>query len=151
MLFLFQLFSLLATPFLPLLILLPRLRAGFRERLGMARIGVEPGAIWIHAASLGEGRLAANLIRSLQERVDLPILRTCNSATARNVDVGADQTLFLPFDNPLLLGRMLDRVRPRILICVPAGATPVERRAVYETALSAGARKVFLIEEPVAA
>ncbi|MEQ1647490.1 MAG: rod shape-determining protein [Hyphomicrobiaceae bacterium] len=41
--------------------------------------------------------------------------------------------------------------RPRILVCVPAGATPVERRAVYETALSAGARKVFLLEEPVAA
>lgn len=41
--------------------------------------------------------------------------------------------------------------RPRILICVPAGATPVERRAVYETAKSAGARKVFLIAEPVAA
>ena len=41
--------------------------------------------------------------------------------------------------------------RPRILISVPAGATPVERRAVYETALSAGARQVFLIEEPVAA
>lgn len=42
-------------------------------------------------------------------------------------------------------------IRPRILVCVPAGATPVERRAVYETALSAGARKVFLVEEPVAA
>ena len=41
--------------------------------------------------------------------------------------------------------------RPRILVCVPAGATPVERRAVYETAVSAGARRVFLIEEPVAA
>lgn len=41
--------------------------------------------------------------------------------------------------------------RPRILICVPAGATPVERRAVYETAASAGARRVYLIEEPVAA
>jgi rod shape-determining protein MreB len=41
--------------------------------------------------------------------------------------------------------------RPRILVCVPAGATPVERRAVYETALSAGARRVHLIEEPVAA
>jgi rod shape-determining protein MreB and related proteins len=41
--------------------------------------------------------------------------------------------------------------RPRILICVPAGATPVERRAVYETALSAGASKVYLVEEPVAA
>ncbi len=46
---------------------------------------------------------------------------------------------------------IIEVMRPRILICVPAGATPVERRAVYETALSAGARKVFLIEEPVAA
>jgi rod shape-determining protein MreB len=41
--------------------------------------------------------------------------------------------------------------RPRILICVPAGATPVERRAVYDTAMSVGARKVYLIAEPVAA
>jgi len=40
---------------------------------------------------------------------------------------------------------------PRIMICVPASATPVERRAVHEAGLSAGARKVFLIEEPVAA
>ncbi len=47
--------------------------------------------------------------------------------------------------------RRFDFRRPRIAICVPAGATPVERRAVYETALSAGARRVFLIEEPVAA
>ena len=46
---------------------------------------------------------------------------------------------------------MLGFRRPRILICVPAGATPVERRAVYETALSAGARQVYMIEEPVAA
>ncbi|MEQ1712959.1 MAG: MreB/Mrl family cell shape determining protein, partial [Hyphomicrobium sp.] len=46
---------------------------------------------------------------------------------------------------------MLGFRRPRILICVPAGATPVERRAVYETAVSAGSRKVYLIEEPVAA
>jgi rod shape-determining protein MreB len=41
--------------------------------------------------------------------------------------------------------------KPRILICVPAGATPVERRAVYETAVSAGGSKVYLVEEPVAA
>jgi rod shape-determining protein MreB len=46
---------------------------------------------------------------------------------------------------------MLGFRRPRILICVPAGATPVERRAVYETAMQAGARRVFLLEEPVAA
>jgi rod shape-determining protein MreB len=41
--------------------------------------------------------------------------------------------------------------RPRILISVPAGATPVERRAVTETARYAGARAVHLIAEPVAA
>jgi rod shape-determining protein MreB len=46
---------------------------------------------------------------------------------------------------------MLGFRRPRILVCVPAGATPVERRAVYETALSAGARRVHMLEEPVAA
>ena len=42
-------------------------------------------------------------------------------------------------------------VRPRIIICVPFGITQVERRAVRESAQSAGAREVFLIEEPMAA
>src|SRR5438046_4947232 len=40
---------------------------------------------------------------------------------------------------------------PRILVCVPSGSTAVERRAIQESALSAGARRVFLIEEPMAA
>jgi len=42
-------------------------------------------------------------------------------------------------------------VRPRIIIAVPSGITPVEKRAVRESAESAGAREVFLIEEPMAA
>jgi rod shape-determining protein MreB len=42
-------------------------------------------------------------------------------------------------------------VRPRIIICVPSGITQVEKRAVRESAESAGAREVFLIEEPMAA
>ncbi len=42
-------------------------------------------------------------------------------------------------------------VRPRIIICVPYGCTEVERRAVRESAQSAGAREVYLIEEPLAA
>jgi len=42
-------------------------------------------------------------------------------------------------------------VRPRIIVCVPYGLTQVERKAVRESALSAGAREVFLIEEPMAA
>ena len=40
---------------------------------------------------------------------------------------------------------------PRIIICVPTGSTPVERRAIHDSALAAGARKVSLIEEPMAA
>lgn len=43
------------------------------------------------------------------------------------------------------------RIRPRIVICVPYGITQVEKRAVEESALSAGARVVHLIEEPKAA
>jgi rod shape-determining protein MreB len=41
--------------------------------------------------------------------------------------------------------------RPQVIICVPSGSTAVERRAIQEAAESAGARRVFLIEEPVAA
>ncbi len=40
---------------------------------------------------------------------------------------------------------------PRVVICVPSGSTAVERRAIQESAESAGARRVFLIEEPMAA
>jgi len=42
-------------------------------------------------------------------------------------------------------------IRPRIIICVPSGITQVEKRAVKESAESAGAREVFLIEEPMGA
>ncbi len=46
-------------------------------------------------------------------------------------------------------GSML--LKPRIIICVPSSVTDVESRAVVEAALSAGARKVYIIEEPIAA
>jgi rod shape-determining protein MreB and related proteins len=42
-------------------------------------------------------------------------------------------------------------ISPRVIICVPVGLTQVERKAVRESALSAGAREVFLIQEPMAA
>ena len=42
-------------------------------------------------------------------------------------------------------------IRPRVVISVPSGITPVEKRAVRESAQSAGAREIYLIEEPMAA
>ena len=48
-----------------------------------------------------------------------------------------------------VIGKRL--INPRIVMCVPSGITAVERKAVVESAESAGARTVYLIEEPVAA
>ncbi len=45
----------------------------------------------------------------------------------------------------------LMRPSPRVLVCIPCGATQVERRAIKESAQGAGAREVYLIEEPMAA
>ena len=56
-----------------------------------------------------------------------------------------------------MVGAFIKRVsksmmlKPRIILCVPSSVTDVENRAVVEAALAAGARKVFLIKEPVAA
>ena len=41
--------------------------------------------------------------------------------------------------------------KPRVVICVPSGSTAVERRAIQEAAENSRARKVFLIDEPMAA
>ncbi len=48
-------------------------------------------------------------------------------------------------------GSKLFRPSPRVLVCVPCGSTQVERRAIRESAIGAGARIVYLIEEPMAA
>src|ERR1700759_1619148 len=49
--------------------------------------------------------------------------------------------------------KVLDRrgAHPRLIVCAPAGVTEVEKRAVEEASLAAGARRVHLIEEPIAA
>ena len=48
-------------------------------------------------------------------------------------------------------GDLLFRPSPQVLVCVPCGSTQVERRAITDSALGAGARKVFLVEEPMSA
>ncbi len=58
----------------------------------------------------------------------------------------------------LMIRKLIERVhkrrfavRPRVVVCVPSGVTAVEKRAVYEAILQAGAREAHLIEEPMAA
>ncbi len=50
-----------------------------------------------------------------------------------------------------VVGNRRFRIRPRVIVAVPSGITEVERRAVKDSATHAGARKVYLIEEPMAA
>lgn len=65
-------------------------------------------------------------------------------------DFAMTATMLRYFLHKVLKGR-LPWSRPQILICVPSGATLVERRAIKECAAGAGASKVFVIEEPLAA
>ncbi len=109
-----------------LLIVHPRLRRRRGERWGLVSPEVEPGAVWIHAASLGEGRVCAALIRALREgQPTLGLIRTCTSDTAREQAVGADQSVFAPIDHPFAVAAFLDRVRPRCLVLVEAELWPV--------------------------
>ena len=64
-------------------------------------------------------------------------------------DYEATEDMLRQFIGRTRTGRSL--ARPRVVICVPSGVTGVERRAVEDAGYSAGARKVFLIEEPMAA
>lgn len=65
-------------------------------------------------------------------------------------DFDVTQSMIKYFINKSLRNRTF-LVRPRVVISVPSGATTVEERAVREAALQAGAREVYLIEEPMAA
>lgn len=126
MILLWELLTALLTPLTLLIALVaPRLRVGFRERAGFPEPEVEPGAVWIHAASLGEGRAAAALVGAIRAaHPALEILRSATSDAALRQATGADQTVAAPLESPLCVGAWLDRVRPRCLVLVEAEIWP---------------------------
>lgn len=65
-------------------------------------------------------------------------------------DFHMTEVMLQHFIAKVLPARMF-RASPRVLVCVPCGSTQVERRAIRESAMGAGAREVYLIEEPMAA
>ncbi|MBC7325008.1 MAG: rod shape-determining protein, partial [Moorella sp. (in: Bacteria)] len=65
-------------------------------------------------------------------------------------DFDVTQSMIKYFINRSLRNRTF-LIRPRVVVSVPSGVTPVEERAVREAALQAGAREAYLVEEPMAA
>lgn len=66
-------------------------------------------------------------------------------------DYDITERMLKHFINKVCGHKVLRLFRPRIMVCVPSGVTEVERRAVIDAAMQAGARKTYLIEEPIAA
>lgn len=101
----------------------PRMRQGWKERLGLGRIA--PCEVWIQGASAGECALAASLLEHLP---GVPVLAT--SCTRQGLDVlekaaGPNtRTRMLPLDLPQLMGRMLDRARPKVVVLLETEIWP---------------------------
>lgn len=66
-------------------------------------------------------------------------------------DYDVTERMLKYFINKVSGRRIFQFFKPRIMVCVPSGVTEVEKRAVEDAALQAGARRTYLIEEPIAA
>jgi len=66
-------------------------------------------------------------------------------------DYNITERMLKYFINKVCGNKSFRLFKPRIMVCVPSGVTEVERRAVIDAAIQAGARKTYLIEEPIAA
>jgi len=66
-------------------------------------------------------------------------------------DFDVTEAMLRYFISKTRVKRFLWQPKPRVVVCVPSGVTEVEKRAVFEATMQAGARSAFLIEEPMAA
>ncbi|NMB33745.1 MAG: rod shape-determining protein [Clostridium sp.] len=66
-------------------------------------------------------------------------------------DYDMTERMLKHFINKVCSNKIFKLFQPRIIVCVPSGVTEVEKRAVREAAMQAGAKKTHLIEEPIAA
>lgn len=66
-------------------------------------------------------------------------------------DYDVTERMLKYFINKVCRQRMFKLFKPRVMVCVPSGVTEVEKRAVEDAAIQAGARRTYLIEEPIAA
>ncbi|RKT44005.1 rod shape-determining protein [Thiocapsa rosea] len=113
----------------------------------------EPSVVAIRHERKGGGKTVV----AVGEEAKLMLGRTPQSITAIRplkdgviADFTITEKMLQYFIHKVHASRMI-RPSPRVLICVPCGSTQVERRAIKESAAGAGAREVFLIEEPMSA
>ena len=108
----------------------PRTRARWAERWAWRLPAVSPGAIWIHASSVGEGQAAAALCEQLRTLPSGPVLlRTASTDTGLATARGHHVLCARPVDAPWIVGRWLNRVRPRLLVLVEGDLWPNLLRA----------------------
>ena len=117
------------------LVLRPRWRAGWRERIGGGPVA--PGALWVHAASVGEVTASAQLVARLRARGHaLQLSTTSNSGRALCGQLHPDlPNRLAPLDHPWCVDAVLSRAQPRALVLVETELWPVwikacERRGV---------------------
>ena len=113
----------------------------------------EPSVVAIHTDRGGEKRILAVGLDAKKMLGRTPgyisAIRPVRDGVIADFD--AAQSMLRHFIRKALKGRRKLRRRPRVIVAVPSGITQVEKRAVMESAERAGAREVYLIEEPMAA
>ena len=118
---------------------------------GRGLIMNEPSVVAIHRNARGQTRVLA-VGKEAKEMLgrtpgSIQAIRPLKDGVIADFEV--TQAMLKYFISKASEGRSF--IRPRIMICIPYGITQVEKRAVKESAQSAGAREVYLIEEPMAA
>lgn len=111
----------------------------------------EPSVVAIHRNARGQKRVIAvgKEAKDMLGRTPSSIMAIRPLKDGVIADFEVTQAMLKYFISKASQGKSF--VRPRIIICIPFGITQVEKRAVKESAQSAGAREVYLIEEPMAA
>ena len=99
-------------------------RKRWAERWAFRLPDVEPGALWVHAASLGEGRAAEALFHAMRTARTSVFLRTASSTAGLEHAKGQEVLSAFPMDAPWVVRRWLDRVRPRALVLIEAELWP---------------------------
>jgi 3-deoxy-D-manno-octulosonic-acid transferase len=118
----------------------PAYRHAIGERLGFVAGPPAPGAVWVHAVSLGETRAAAPLLAALRAaRPDIRILLTHGTATGREAGAAllgpGDVQAWLPYDTPGAVRRFLRTQRPAVGVIMETEVWPNLLAATREAAL----------------